>query len=125
MGQHKMFWLRLNLNKHLVVTQISCLGIEKVLQELFSMWSAPCPLLGNGSLNTFPQKQTRGTIGDIFLGNGTVNRLCQQYRLCFPRGQCKVVIEESSSETGSCGRRRMLIELVQRSTTELACENKT
>jgi hypothetical protein len=30
--------------------------IEKGLQELFSMWSAPCPLLDNGSLNTFPQK---------------------------------------------------------------------
>jgi hypothetical protein len=33
--------------------------IEKVFQELSSIWSAPCPLLGNGSLNTFPQKQTR------------------------------------------------------------------
>jgi hypothetical protein len=32
--------------------------IEKVLQEVFTMWSAPCPLLGNGSLNTFPQKHT-------------------------------------------------------------------
>jgi hypothetical protein len=30
--------------------------IEKVLQELFPMWSAPCLLLRNGSLNTFPQK---------------------------------------------------------------------
>jgi hypothetical protein len=59
--------------------------IEKVLQGLFSTWSAPCPLLGNGSLNTFPQKQTRGTIG-----NGAVNRLYQQCRLCFPWGPCKV-----------------------------------
>jgi hypothetical protein len=32
--------------------------IEKILQELFFMWSAPCPSLGNGSLNTFPQKQS-------------------------------------------------------------------
>jgi hypothetical protein len=33
--------------------------IEKVLQEVFSMWSAPCPLLGNGSLNTLPQQRMR------------------------------------------------------------------
>jgi hypothetical protein len=65
------------------------------------MWFAPCPLLGNGSLNTFPQKQTRGTVGDLLLGNGTLNRLCQQYRLCFPWGPCKVVIRESYSEAGS------------------------
>jgi hypothetical protein len=32
--------------------------IEKILQELFSMWSAPCPLFCNRSLNTFPQKHT-------------------------------------------------------------------
>jgi hypothetical protein len=32
--------------------------IEKVLQEMFSMLSAPYPLLGNGSLNTFLQKLT-------------------------------------------------------------------
>jgi hypothetical protein len=55
--------------------------IEEVLKEVFSMWSAPFPLLGNGSLNTSPQKQTRGTIGHLLLGNGAVNRLCQQYRL--------------------------------------------
>jgi hypothetical protein len=74
--------------------------IEKVLQEVFSIWSAPFPLLGNGSLNTFPQKQTRGTIRHILLGNGVVNRLCQKYRLRFPWGPCKVV-RESSSEAGS------------------------
>jgi hypothetical protein len=33
--------------------------IEKVLQELFSMWCAPCPLLGNRLLNTFPQNNRR------------------------------------------------------------------
>jgi hypothetical protein len=47
--------------------------IGKVLQELFSMWSAPCLLLGNWSLNTFPQKQTRGTVGDLLLGNRSLN----------------------------------------------------
>jgi hypothetical protein len=30
--------------------------IEKVLQEVLPMCSAPCPLLDNGSLNTFPQQ---------------------------------------------------------------------
>jgi hypothetical protein len=97
--------------------------IGKVLQELFSMWSAPCPLLGNGSLNTFPQEQTRGTIGD--LNNGAVNTLCQRCRLCFPWGPCKVDVGESSPKAGSCGRTRMRIEGVQRSTTELPCEKKT
>jgi hypothetical protein len=55
--------------------------IKKVLQELFSIWSAPCPLLGNGSLNTFPRKQTRRTVGALLLDKGAVIRLCQQYRL--------------------------------------------
>jgi hypothetical protein len=32
--------------------------LEKVLQEMFSMWSAPCPLLGNDSVNTFPRQQS-------------------------------------------------------------------
>jgi hypothetical protein len=97
--------------------------IEKVLQESFSVWSAPCPLLGNRSLNTFSPKQTGGTTGDLFLANGAVNRLCQQYRLCFLWGPCKVDKRDSSSEAGSWGRTRMRIEGVQRSTTELACEN--
>jgi hypothetical protein len=47
---------------------------EKVLQEVFCLWSTPCPLLGNGSLNTFPQKQMRG-IEHLLLGNGAVNRM--------------------------------------------------
>jgi hypothetical protein len=66
-------------------------------------------------LNTFPQKQTRGTIGNLLLGNGAINRLCQQYRLRFPCGPCKVDIRESSSEAGSCGRTRIRIEGVKRS----------
>jgi hypothetical protein len=33
------------------------------------------PLLGNGVLNTFPQKQKRGTIGRVLLGNKAVNKL--------------------------------------------------
>jgi hypothetical protein len=73
------------------------------------MCSVPCPLLGNGSLNTFPQNQTRWKIGDLLLGNGSVNKLCQQYRLCFPWDPCKVDIRESISEAGSCGRTRMRI----------------
>jgi hypothetical protein len=30
------------------------------------------PLLGKGLVNTFPQKQTRGTIGRLLLGNEAV-----------------------------------------------------
>jgi hypothetical protein len=55
--------------------------IEKGLKDVFSMWSAPCTLLGNGSLNKFPQKQTRQTIRHLLLRNGAVNRLFQQYRM--------------------------------------------
>jgi hypothetical protein len=65
------------------------------------MSSASCQFLGIGSLNTFPQKQTRGTMGDLLLDNGAVNRLCQKHRLCFPSGPCKVVIRQSCSEAGS------------------------
>jgi hypothetical protein len=68
------------------------------------------PIVRQRVANTFPQKQTRGTIGDLLLGNGAVNRLCQQYRLCFPWGPCKVDVRESSSKAGSCGRTRMRIE---------------
>jgi hypothetical protein len=81
------------------------------------MSSAPCPFLGKGSLNTFPQKQTRGTI-DLSVGNGAVKRFYQQYRLCFPWGPCKVDKRESSSEAGSWGRTGMTNEGTQRSTTE-------
>jgi hypothetical protein len=28
--------------------------IQRVLQEVFSMWSATCPVLGNGAVNTHP-----------------------------------------------------------------------
>jgi hypothetical protein len=42
----------------------------------------------------------------------------------FSWGPCKVDIRESISEAGSCGRTRMRIEGVQRSTKELACERK-
>jgi hypothetical protein len=31
------------------------------------------PLLGNGVLNTFPQKQKRGTVWRLLLGNKAVN----------------------------------------------------
>jgi hypothetical protein len=57
--------------------------IERVLQELFYMRSTPCPLLSNGSLNIFPQKQTRGRMRDLLLGNSAEIRLRQQCGLCF------------------------------------------
>jgi hypothetical protein len=33
--------------------------MENVLQEMFSMWSVTCPLLGNKSLNTFPRSNAQ------------------------------------------------------------------
>jgi hypothetical protein len=59
---------------------------RNVLQEVFSMWSGPCQLLRNRPLNTFTQKETRGTVY-LLLGNGLV--------------PCKVFIRESVSEAGS------------------------
>jgi hypothetical protein len=58
------------------------------------------PLLGNRQLNTFPLKSVT-TIGSVLLSNDAVNRLRQQYRLCFPLGSCKVVIRKANSEAGS------------------------
>jgi hypothetical protein len=92
--------------------------IEKVLQKVFSMWSVPCPLLGNGSPNTFLLKQTRGTIGHLLLDNGGVNRFYIQYRLCFPWCTCTVVIRESSSEAGSSVELRLHLWTVNQRTTE-------
>jgi hypothetical protein len=43
------------------------------------------PLLGNGSVNTFPLEPTRATIGRPLRGNGTVNTPDQQQML-FLRG---------------------------------------
>jgi CO dehydrogenase/acetyl-CoA synthase alpha subunit len=37
---------------------------------------------------------SRVTIESPLLGNGEVNKLHQQYRLCFPLGLCEVVIEK-------------------------------
>jgi hypothetical protein len=39
------------------------------------------PLLGNDSVNTFPRKRTRATVGRLLLGNGPVNTPLQQYTL--------------------------------------------
>jgi hypothetical protein len=47
--------------------------------------------------------QEHATIGRQLLGNDAVNRLRQQYRLCFPLGPCKVVISEANSKAGVVG----------------------
>jgi hypothetical protein len=41
------------------------------------------PLLGKGSVNTFPQKQTRGAIGRLLLGNGPVTTHSWQVKTVF------------------------------------------
>jgi hypothetical protein len=61
------------------------------------------PLLSNSPVNTFPLKRVT-KIGSPLLSNGAVNKLRQQYRLCFPLGPCKVVIREANSKAGSCCR---------------------
>jgi hypothetical protein len=37
------------------------------------------PLLGSASINTFPRKSTRATIGRPLLGNGSINKPYEQY----------------------------------------------
>jgi hypothetical protein len=85
-------------------------SMERALQEVFSMSSAPCPLLCNGLLNIFPQRQTCGIIRHLLLGNGKVNKLCQQYGL-FAVGS--VPRNYKRPQTG-----------VQRSTTEPVVERE-
>jgi hypothetical protein len=51
-----------------------------------------------------PETHEDETIGCLLLGNGQVNWLRLQYRLCFPLGPCKVVIREANSGVGSCCR---------------------
>jgi hypothetical protein len=58
------------------------------------------------------------TVGHLLLGNGTLNRLCQEYSLCFPLGPCSVVIRESSSEPGSSVELRVQLWSVNQRTTE-------
>jgi hypothetical protein len=65
-------------NNRLTSVAIQRAANTTIEEERFSMWSAPRPLLGNESLNTFLQKQTRGTIEFLLLGNGTVNMPSQQ-----------------------------------------------
>jgi hypothetical protein len=62
--------------------------------SLIILWRI-CPLLGNGSLNTFPQKQTRGTIGHLFLDNAHIRRQQSDNSRCYAtcckynnRGSC-------------------------------------
>jgi hypothetical protein len=89
-----------NLFQHIFV----CVLYEYVFGNIYAIFHyivTRIPLLGNGSLNIFPQKQRRGTTCYLLLGNGAVNRLCQQNSLCFPWGPCKEVIRGSSSEAGS------------------------
>jgi hypothetical protein len=45
-----------------------------------------------------PAIHEHAATGRLLLGSFAVNRLRQQYRLCFPWGPCKVVIRESNSE---------------------------
>jgi hypothetical protein len=81
MSQYRSFYIMTFRHISTQRPKYAHITIERVLQEVFSMLSAPCPLLSNESLNTFPQKQTHGTIGYLLLENGAVNRLSQQFRM--------------------------------------------
>jgi hypothetical protein len=48
-------------------------GVPMKLVRLITTFLHVYPLLGNGLVNIFSQKQTRGTIGCILLGNEAVN----------------------------------------------------
>jgi hypothetical protein len=55
---------------------------RKFSRSLIIFWRI-FPLLGNGSVNTFPQKQTLGTIERSLLGNGPVNKHSSQQKTVF------------------------------------------
>jgi hypothetical protein len=62
-------------------------------------------LLGNDSVNTFPRKPTRATIGRLLLDNGSVNTpktIRDNKGRCFPRGPPRGYITRSSKGARSC-----------------------
>jgi hypothetical protein len=68
-------------------------------------------LLGNGSVNAFQQKQTRGTIGRPLLDNGPVNTHSRQYKTVFSVGSVQSGYKCSAEQRSS-----------RRSTTEYRTE---
>jgi hypothetical protein len=67
------------------------------------------PLLGNDSVNIFPQEPTRATIGHILLRNGSVNipkTIRDNRRRCFPCGSPRGYITGSSKGAVSCHKLR-------------------
>lgn len=68
------------------------------LKILWRVW----PLLGNGPLNIFTQKQTRWTIGGLLLGNGALNRLRKIVQAVCSVSSLQSGLQEPNSEAGSC-----------------------
>jgi hypothetical protein len=97
--------------------------IEDVLQELFSMCFASCPLLGNGWLNTFPKKQTRGRIRTFIVRQRCGKQALWTIQTVFSVRSVQSGykrVEYRSWQLWKNGNER--IEREQKSTTELDCE---
>jgi hypothetical protein len=73
--------------------QIMKFFVIRYYESIHSILWRVYQLLGNDSVNIFPRKPTRATIGRLSLDNGAVNTLHQQYRLCFPWGPCRGVMK--------------------------------
>jgi hypothetical protein len=103
------------------------------------------PLLCNGSINTFPRRQTLGkqpvagqfvqqrdNKGHPLIGDGPMNTYSRtREEGCFPWSPCRGNMRESNSEAGSCRstiefkehRKVQAVARVQRSTEEYKDEN--
>jgi hypothetical protein len=72
--------------------------------SLILLWCID-PLLGNDSVNTFPQEQTRATIGSLLLGSGSVNTpktIWDSKRQNFSWGPPRGYIKRSFKGAASC-----------------------
>jgi hypothetical protein len=57
-------------------------------------------LLGNNLVNNLSLQRIT-TIGNALLNSGEINKLHQQYGLCFPLGLCIAEVKEANSEPRS------------------------
>jgi hypothetical protein len=87
-------WLSLSYSEYFHSVHETWRTIAMSRGELY--WMLPrtilrciVPFVGNDSVNTFPRRRERETIGCPLLGNVSVNKLSKQYRACFLRGKCR------------------------------------
>jgi hypothetical protein len=66
-----------------------------LLHRLICILWRICPLLGNGSVNTFPKHMLSTIEGHPLLGNGPIKSIFDNKRPCFPWGPCRGVVSST------------------------------